>query len=314
MAYTIHTQGSGKSLIILLKNEETNISAEIFAFGAILNRFEIRKEGKNINVIRAYDNPEEAQRHIAPLFYGAKLNPFVCRLANAAFEFEGTAYHIRKYFSGKSALHGLLYDAGFALSGQDIHSDSASVELSYRYDSTAEGFPFPYSIKVQYTLSGNKLSVRTTVLNEGTTDMPLSDGWHPYFQLGGSIDEAEITFRSENLVVFDDSLLPTGETRPYSEFARFKSLKGVELDNSFTLKEENTPALQLRNASVGLQVNIWPEASYPILQIYTPPERDSIAIENLSSIPDAFNNKKGLISAKPRVEYVFATAYEIVGL
>jgi len=60
-----------------------------------------------------------------------------------------------------------------------------------------------------------------------------------------------------------------------------------------------------------LQLNIIPASSYPYLQIYTPPHRDSIAIENLSSAPDAFNNRIGLIIAKPNEKYVFTTTYQL---
>jgi aldose 1-epimerase len=50
------------------------------------------------------------------------------------------------------------------------------------------------------------------------------------------------------------------------------------------------------------------------LQIYTPPHRKSIAIENLSSAPDAFNNKIGLIELGPEDSHAFQTRYRIESL
>jgi aldose 1-epimerase len=38
---------------------------------------------------------------------------------------------------------------------------------------------------------------------------------------------------------------------------------------------------------------------YNFLQVYTPPHRNTIAIEPMTCLADAFNNKKGLIILKP---------------
>jgi aldose 1-epimerase len=56
----------------------------------------------------------------------------------------------------------------------------------------------------------------------------------------------------------------------------------------------------------GITIAISPEESYPILQIYTPPHRTSIAIENLSAPPDSFNNGIMLkrLAAGKSTEYV----------
>jgi aldose 1-epimerase len=58
-------------------------------------------------------------------------------------------------------------------------------------------------------------------------------------------------------------------------------------------------------------LHIYPERAYPYLQVYTPPHRKSIAIENLSSAPDAFNNKMGLIALGPEDSQAFQTRYRI---
>jgi len=51
--------------------------------------------------------------------------------------------------------------------------------------------------------------------------------------------------------------------------------------------------------------------SYPYLQIYTPPHRRSIAIENISGVPDAFNNGMGFITLEPDQSAIFKTTYKI---
>ena len=69
--------------------------------------------------------------------------------------------------------------------------------------------------------------------------------------------------------------------------------------------------LVFRDPELGLQLEISPARSYPYLQLYTPPHRQSIAFENLSAAPDAFNNAMGLISLLEGQEKVFETRYTL---
>ncbi len=54
------------------------------------------------------------------------------------------------------------------------------------------------------------------------------------------------------------------------------------------------PSCELFNPENRLKISFYPSNNYPYLQIYTPPHRQSIAIENLSAAPDSFNNQMGL--------------------
>jgi aldose 1-epimerase len=67
----------------------------------------------------------------------------------------------------------------------------------------------------------------------------------------------------------------------------------------------------LRDAAQKIQVEIHPDKSYPYLQIYTPPHRNSIAIENLSAAPDVFNNGMGAKVLAPNETANFTTTYTI---
>ncbi|MGL6269156.1 MAG: hypothetical protein ACRC2O_14590, partial [Chitinophagaceae bacterium] len=61
----------------------------------------------------------------------------------------------------------------------------------------------------------------------------------------------------------------------------------------------------------GMAIEFHPDKSYPYLQLYTPPHRNSIAIENLSAAPDAFNNGMGLVTLEPDHTRTFSTRYKI---
>lgn len=303
---------AGDEQVFLLKNKETGTEAEIYSFGALLNKFVIRKNNSPVNVIDGFSSVADARRHITEQFKSAKLSPFVCRLNKAAFSFDGKDYAIKKHYSGDSAIHGLLYDAVFTATSTHVDNHKAVLTLRYKYDNAEQGFPFAYSIEVSFKLSDtNQLTLNTEVTNIGLSDMPLNDGWHPYFKIGKEIGDTEIRFNSKEMVEFDEQLLPNGKTSAYDAFKEFKVFGDTFLDNCFTLNSFTDPAFQMRNRALGVQLDICPAESYPYLQIYTPPSRQSIAVENLSSIPDSFNNKTGLIVLKPGNSRHFSTMYEL---
>ena len=64
-------------------------------------------------------------------------------------------------------------------------------------------------------------------------------------------------------------------------------------------------------AEMGRRMAAVVDASYPYLQIYTPPGRDSIAVENLSGAPDCFNNKMGLHLLQPAHSQIFTVRYTV---
>lgn len=310
MAFEATVSGNGQSIV--LKNNLSGSFAEILSFGALLNKFCIQKDGELVNVIDGFETAEEAPALITSSFKSAKLSPFVCRMRNGAFVFENKTYRVSKFYLGKHAIHGLLFNANFAIKNTTADELSATVVLYFHYQEKAEGFPFSFEAEITYRLEANcKLTLITRIMNTGREKMPLSDGWHPYFKLGAQIDELFFQMNSDQMVAFDSELLPTGVLRAYPFFKRPAPLKNVSLDNCFLLHSFGEPACILTDRKLGLAISILPKKSYPYLQLFTPDHRKSIAIENLSSPPDAFNNKTGLIIVDPGGSEIFETSYEI---
>ena len=84
------------------------------------------------------------------------------------------------------------------------------------------------------------------------------------------------------------------------------------MDNCFTLDtQECQPLCVLRNVEKSIEVQLFPDESYPYLQVYTPPHRRSIAIENISGAPDAFNNEMGVVTLESGQSALFKTSYKI---
>lgn len=311
MAFELFVQGSGKKTVILLKNGQTNCEAEIYAFGGLLNAFRLPVNDQLFTVIDGFDSVDDAMANITKGFRSAKLSPFVCRMYKGSYFVDDTLYTVDKHFLSGHAIHGLLYDAVFQVKETAADTEKASVTLIHSYDGSLAGYPFPYTMEICWQLeTANRLTVTTSVTNQSGQAMPLADGWHPYFQLGGQADEWHLQFDSTQQFEFNAELIPTGNKTDDTRFLKGASLHGIQLDNAFELlRSVARPKCILQNQQLILTIE--PDKSYPVLQVYIPPHRKSIAIENLSGIPDNFNNRVGLIMLPQGETRKFTTSYQV---
>ena len=256
---------------------------------------------------------EQSKQYLSTSFKSSKLSPFACRIPGGKYIYDGQEFELKHKFKDGSAIHGLLYNKAFKQTDSFFDEQKASVVFKYNYKEEDDGYPFNYSCEIRYTLfPRNTLQLQTTIINLDDLPIPLADGWHPYFTLGGKLDEWLLQFASTALVEFGDDLVPTGRLLPYDAYHEAMLIGDTSFDNCFMIEpNEGYAACTLRNETTGLQLSIFPDTTYPYLQIFTPPQRNSIAIENLSAAPDAFNNKMGLLMLQPRHTHTFTVYYQV---
>jgi aldose 1-epimerase len=316
MSFSIrHLEENGLHLVIL-KDEATATEVALLPdHGASLHAFTVRLAASAglFNVIDNYHDIAQLEKEIGVSFKSPKLSPFPCRLGAGRYTFEGQEYRLQKLFNDGNAIHGLLFNKAFIVLEETAVESSATLAMEYRYNKEDEGYPFDYVCGVRYILHPDSLlEVVTTVTNLDERVIPIADGWHPYFQLGGKVDDWQMQFHASAIVEFDQRLVPTGKLLQYDEFDSPRLMGDTFLDNCFTLKQEIvSPACELFNPANGLRVSFFPDASYPYLQIYTPATRQSIAVENLSGAPDCFNNKMGLSLLQPGHSQIFTARYKV---
>ena len=276
--------------------------------GAMLNCFLIQ----GINVIDGYADREDFLRRVHDGFQSAKLSPFVCRLHQSTYSWEGQAYTVSKFAIQGSALHGILYDAPFDVVETRADETHASVSLRYQYDGQTPGYPFPFNCTITYTLRANgRIEIRTHVTNPAgaASSLPICDGWHPYFSLGGSVDNWFLEICSDQMMEYDHDLIPTGRYITNGTYYPGRLIGADRLDNGFLLREGHSPFCTLKNDRVCIE--FLSHRHYPFLQLYIPEHRQSIAIENLSGAPDAFNNGIGLTTLNPGEKIDFVVEWRI---
>ncbi len=316
--FTIHKKTeSGFDKIILQNDETKNFASVVPGCGAILHEFVVEQNKIPINIIDSYDSADEFKNHLMEKgCKGCKLSPFVCRLYDSKYTFAENEYHIQKQKSTpeKHAIHGLIYDKPFTVISENANDKEAAVTMKYEYRADDPGYPFNYDCLVTWQLEkDNKLTVITECINKDEGLIPIQDGWHPYFTLGDTINDLDLEFQGLKMLEFNTELIPTKKLIDYTRFSTIEKLGDRFLDNCFTLDtQECQPLCVLRNSEKKIEVQLFPDESYPYLQVYTPPHRKSIAIENLSGAPDGFNNLMGVITLEPGQSSLFKTSYKIV--
>jgi aldose 1-epimerase len=207
---------------IVLKHAPSNTFAEIVpSCGAILYSFGVIYDNAPLNIIDHVETAADFEMNVRSSgFKSCKLSPFACRIDNGRYSFAGNEYELQKSPAETAALHGLLYNAKFEVLEHYADMERAGVSLVYSYSGADPGYPFLYDCFVTYELKeDNVLDIVTTIVNKDKGLLPIQDGWHPYFKFGGKIDALQLEFQSKEVMVFNDALIPTGETLPYDSFS-----------------------------------------------------------------------------------------------
>jgi len=310
MQFAVVTSHESGYEVVELQDLGSGTRVQLYSFGALLNAFIIPTKTGIFNGIDGFSSINDAVANATAGFKSSKLSPFVCRLQHGKYTFDQKEYTTGGFYLGEHAIHGLLFNAAFNITDTKSTATEASVIFSHHYQGTDPGYPFPFTLHVKWKLtSSNTLQVFTTATNNHSSAIPFSDGWHPYFMMGETIDSATLSFTTNKQLEFSEDLLPTGNTIQDNRFVDGQKMEGVFLDNCFLLDNltDWKHSCTLKNDAVTLTIT--PDKQYPYLQIYTPPHRKSIAIENLTSAPDSFNNGIGLLIIEPNHTMEFSTTY-----
>lgn len=314
MDFTISSASENGLEQVILTDPNSNAQVIILpAYGGMLHAFTVETKDGLHNIIDNYANADELEKTLATSYKSSKLSPFACRIPEGKYMYDGEEFEFENKFKDGTAIHGLLYNKAFKKVSSFSDHKMASASFKYKYKEEDDGYPFNYTCEIRYTLlPQNTLQVQTTIINLDDLPIPMTDGWHPYFAMGGKVDDWLLYFNATGMLEFDEGLIPTGKLLPYNLFNEAKQISTTKFDNCFVLNEDKSQvACSLRNDAAALQLNIFPDETYPFLQIFIPDHRKSIAIENLSAVPNAFNNKIGLLMLQPRHTHTFTVHYQV---
>lgn len=235
-------------------------------------------------------------------------NPFLWpwpnRLEWEGYYFEGKEYRLNMALGNvrpdgnKLPIHGLVTFSNYwevIDSGADANGAWVTSRLDYsKHPELAQQFPFDHRVEMTYRLSGGKLAVTTKVVNLSDAAMPVTLGFHPYYQLHDSPrNEWKIRIAAKDQWLLNDKLTPTTETAPTAnafpnplEFP----LEGTSFDHVFggLIRDADGTA---RFSVMGRheRIDIFFDEKFDTSVIYSPTRGSFVCFEPMAGITNALN-------------------------
>ena len=249
------------------------------------------------NILDGYQTPEELAA--GDWCKSAFLFPFPNRLNDGKYQVGGKAYQFPiNDESGHNALHGFETNQPFEIQAVETRANFAKITCTYRHDGTHLAYPFPFTVEVSFSINNTQeFEVGLFFTSQAKQPIPVGLGWHPYFVLGKNVGNYTLQLPDCQRVEVDKAMIPTGTKTPYNVFTQKKKLDKVSLDTCFELEQKDGRAHIVMEGTLG-EIKYWQEAGsqlWNFFQIFTPPNRDSVAIESMTCNVDAFNNEDGLV-------------------
>ncbi len=243
------------------------------------------------------------------------LHPWANRVAERKFEVAGREVdlwaHPGLYTLGPKGLpiHGLLAAAsGWSV---DRHEDTAEgPRLVGTFDFAAREdlmtvFPFSHQVQVGAGISGETLTIATTVRASGDVPVPIAFGFHPYLRLPGVERSAwKVEMPVTERVVLDSEELPTGEVEP-AEVAD-GPLGSRIFDDEFV-----APAQPFALEGGGRRIEVSFDRGYPYAQVYAPDDDDVIAFEPMTAPTNTLVSGQDLKLLEPGESYEAAFSIKV---
>ncbi|MCC5930186.1 MAG: aldose 1-epimerase [Cyclobacteriaceae bacterium] len=255
-------------------------------------------EGEGLQLIEGIQYDVEARHD--PTFMSAFLFPFPNRIKDGKYQFRGRQYYFDcNEKERNNAIHGIVYNMPFQIIREKTDAERLEVSLLLEYNGNHSGYPFPFSMQVNYSLhSLEGLEVEILVKNSGSEVMPVGFGWHPYYVLKSDLSDFELNLPKCNVFHSDDRMIPENLSVPYQKFETFEAIGNYSVDACFKIQDETPrPRIGIYDPALNLTLSLWQENGEQELNyfvLYTPPSRRSIAVEPMSCCTNAYNSGEGL--------------------
>ena len=299
MFYTIEEKQNDLKRLKLLNEHTGEYVSIIPRFGSNINELILKKRETLYDIIDG--NPDRASFTGKGIFKGANLIPFPNRLKDGKYTFGGIDYQLFKNYPEEgNAAHGFIYDKPFEVIQKKSETHFAQVTLRYLYDGSLVGYPFPFELHLIYTLSDSEgFQCESRFSNKHDQSIPFGSGWHPFFTFKKKVNQLSLKFSPEKEAMLDSSLIPDGTFQDFNLFDSLKPIDKDSYDSCFYLKNgSDGHYTELYDPKAEVTIQLWQETGpgkYNYLQIYTPPHRNSIAIEPMTCTVNSFNSHDGLI-------------------
>jgi aldose 1-epimerase len=241
---------------------------------------------------------------------GQPLLPWPNRLADGRYEFGSRQLQLSiDEIERHCAIHGLVRWLNWRVAHQA--SNAVRMELMIH---PRPGYPFTLDLSIDYLLTDDGLTVRTTGTNRGSQALPFGAGQHPYLTAGTPfVDTASLQIAADTRMELDaQRRLPTGKMLPVDgsefDFRALRPIGPLVVDECFSHlhRDANGRAhVTLADPRVSRSVVLWMDRHYNYIQVFSgdtlAPERRrrGLAVEPMTCPPNAFRTQTDLIVLEP---------------
>jgi aldose 1-epimerase len=219
------------------------------------------------------------------------LHPWANRLGGFSYELDGTEVvldpdsELFKRDPNGLPIHGAV-PALLRWNVAEVTGDSLHAQLEWEPSHAAfELFPFPHRLEYRARVTGRRIEIVVALVPTGSTPVPVSFGFHPYLRIpGGSRGAAQMTLPVSRALLLDESMIPTGETKPFEPGLR--QLGDTEWDDGFAdLVEPPRFLLSDEESEVALTFL----RGYPFAQVFAPPGSEFVCFEPMTAPTNALS-------------------------
>ncbi len=242
--------------------------------------YEMKVKGQN--VLRfPFASIDEFKARPAGLHGIPLLAPWANRLDEQAFYANGKRYPFDMQLgnvTGAIPIHGFMSRTD-QWQVVEVKADAKSAWVTSHLDTSKQAdwmkqWPFPHTIDITYRLQDGVLETHTKVTNNAKEPMPVSLGFHPYYQLTDSPrEEWVITVPARTRWLLNYQKVPTGQTEPTAKFfpGGKGALKDYNLDDVFSdlnRDAQGRATVTLKGRKQQLEISQGP--NYKSLVMYSP--------------------------------------------
>jgi aldose 1-epimerase len=201
--------------------------------------------------------------------------PFVNRVANGRFTFDGQAVRLERNWSqDPHPIHGHGWRSPWMVTA------AARNHATLKFEGGANEWPWRYSCEQSFELTADGASIELSLRNLSRTPMPAMLGLHPYFPDAG---RARMEAQLPRVWMADSAALPVQEVETPVDwsFAPARAVQAVALDHGFS-------------GWNGIARLSWPDHRVTVstsdckfLHVYTPAGRDFFCVEPQTAAPGA---------------------------
>lgn len=263
---------AGAEVYLYTLTNELGYEVSIATYGCAITALKASdRDGVFGDIVLGYETLDDYVRN--PRYLGAScIGRHANRIAEGRFSLNGVEYQLGRN-NGANHLHGGFH--GFDKRVWNATEDGEVLRLSYLSKDGEESYPGNLEAYVDYSLSGNELSIEYRASTDRDTIVNLTN--HSYFNLkgGGTILDHELTLHADSFTPVSSDLIPTGEIKSVigtpMDFRNGRPIGSeVEYDHNFVLNDWDgslRPAARLHEPTTGRVVEIL--TTQPGIQFYS---------------------------------------------